>query len=288
MVGFSKAAVALFIVAALLSGCAGKGADDGTVVKLGDGSTVELHEDPAPESGKGSISGVVVDDAIRPLAGVLVAVSGKDAAVATDETGLFVVADLEPGLYTLQANATGYLPIQTTAEVVAGDTAKVRIVLATDPTPQPVHVTLQFDGFIQAGNGLANQAWQLFVNGTAGVPVDSCECQFYFSTESEASTFVIEVVWEPTVANPAGTSSGYYALWDDGEPDGGYVDNGCDNPCYGVVGWSEFALAETRNFHTDIWIDSDWVQVNQKFTQYVTIFYNGEAPDGWSFVNGDR
>lgn len=281
----STVAVAVLLIATILAGCAGADPDKGTVVKLGDGSSVELPSDAADSSStKGAISGVVVDEAIRPLAGSTVQVAPEVSAV-TDDTGVFIVTNLEPGLYTLTATLTGYLPIQTTAEVVAGDTAKVRIVLATDNTPQPRHTTLQFDGFMQAGNGLVNQAWQLFVAGIGGVPVESCKCQFYFQTEGPAETFVIEVTWEPSVPRPTGSSSGYYAIWDDGGGD--YVDNGCENPCFGMVQWAEFALPETVDFHTDIWLESDWVYVNQAFKQYVTIFYGAPAPENWSFLDGD-
>jgi hypothetical protein len=291
--GSSRAAgLLLLVVAASLAGCTGDedGAPGTDSVQLGDGTTLQLADaDDATTTSTGAISGVVVDDAVRPLADVSLRVLGlTQRNLTSDAQGLFLVGELEPGLYTVHANRTGFMPVQTTAEVRAGEVAKVRVQMPSDTSPQPRHVTLQYDGFIQAGNGLANQAWELFVNGTAGVPANSCDCQFYFQTEQEASTFIIEVTWEQSVANPTGDNSGYWAVWDDGEADGGYLDESCANPCYGVASVDGFALPETRNFHTDIWLDASWVQVNQRFTQYVTIFYNGDAPEGWSFVAGDR
>lgn len=287
---WSSRAAGMFalVTGAVLAGCAGDPGDAAAgSVQLGDGSTLQLQDAAdATTASTGAISGVVVDDAIRPLANITLRVLGlTERTLASDAQGLFLVPDLEPGLYTVAANETGYAPVQTTAEVRAGEVAKVRLQLPFDATPRPRHVTLQFDGFNQVGNSLVSQAFELFVNGTAGVPYDSCACQFYFDTEEQASTFVIEVTWERSVENPVGPSSGYYAIWDDA-PDGDYIDNGCDNPCYGYVAGS-FALPDSRQFHTDIWLDSDWVQVNQRFTQYVTIFYNGDAPEGWSFVAGD-
>lgn len=262
------------VVLALLAGCAGA-ADDGTTVALGDGSEIVLAEE-------GALSGVVVDEAIRPLPRVNVTVLGQGITTATDDSGLFIVADLLPGLYTLAVNLTGYLPTQTTAEVKLGETAKVRIVLPTDTTPKPYHTTLKFDGFNQAGNSLVSQAYELFVNGTAGVPYDSCQCQFSYTLERPADTHIVEVAWDPSVQNPAGGSSGYWAIWD--EDGGDYQDDGCGNPCLGRI--DGFFPPESQRFRIDIWLDSDWVQVNQSFTVYLTLFYNGAAPADWSFVAG--
>jgi hypothetical protein len=271
---------AALVLAALLSGCT-NGAQPKTVVPLGDGSQLEL-KDATATGDKGSISGVAVDAAIRPVSHVDITLLGPQIHAATDKDGLFTVDGLEPGLYTLSANATGYLPTQTTAEVKAGETAKVRLVLATDNTPRPYHNTQKFEGFVQAGNGLFDQAYQLFVKDETGV--DFCQCQFYYSTDPAWSTQVVEVQWTPSVADPAEPSSGYWAIWDENSSD--YIDNGCDNPCYGRTEAGNFSKDAT-NFHMDVWLDSDWVQYQQKFTVYLTVFYNGEAAKGWSFVKGD-
>jgi hypothetical protein len=270
-----RAAAAAAVALSLLAGCSDPPAE-GTTVQLADGSAVQLSDE-------GALSGVVVDEAIRPLAGVLVTVLGQGIDSVTDTGGLFLVAELAPGLYTLAANATGYLRTQTTVEVVVGQTAKVRMVLPTDTTPQPFHVTQKFEGFNQAGNSLASQAYELFVNGTAGVPYDSCQCQFYYTVEQPADTHIVEVTWERSVDSPAAESSGYWAIWD--EDGGDYQDDSCGNPCLGRI--DGFFPADSRRFSIDIWLDSDWVQVNQAFTVFLTLFYNGAAPADWSFVEGD-
>ena len=273
-----RSAGLLGVALLLLAGCS---QDPGSAaVELGDGSQVQLKDADATAS-RGAISGVVVDEAIRPVAGALLTLLGPQASATSDENGLFTFERLEPGLYTVAANATGYFPAQTTAEVLAGDVAKVRMVLPLDTTPKPYHTTLKFDGFVQAGNGLVDQAYQLFVKDVTGI--DFCTCQFYFQAEAEPETQVIEVTWEPSVQNPTAASSGYWALWDDGSSD--YYDDGCDNPCLARVDGG--FQPEARNFHTDIWLDSDWVQYEQSFTEYVTLFYVAPAPEGWSFIAGD-
>ena len=186
-------AIALAVVV-LLAGCT----DGGTQATA---PTIELAEVDNTAT-RGSISGVVVDDAIRPLAGVdLTLLTSPARSVATDADGLFVFEGLDPGLYTLSANATvaderRFLGIQTTADVVAGETAKVRIVLPPDLTPQPYHTTYAFDWYDESGVALVDFAVDLFtrdvepVNQT--VPPFCDQCYFRFETDTTPHTFVVE------------------------------------------------------------------------------------------------
>ena len=273
---------ALLVAMLALAGCAGAGTGkDASVVQLGDGEQVELLQPETTEAGRGAISGVVVDEAIRPLAGVNVTLLGPQVQATTDDQGLFLFDGLAPGLYTLSAAAPMFLPVQTTAEAKVGETAKVRMVLAADATPRPYHTVLKFEGFIEASFGALNQVYQLFVAEHTGI--DVCQCQFYYQTESLPETQIIEVTWEPSVENPAMPPDGYWAIWDDNSSD--YHDDGCENPCFGRVdgGFGP----EARNFHTDFWLDYYWVQYQQRFTQYLTLFYVEKAPEGWSFIAGN-
>ena len=281
---------AVLLLAALLGGCAAKAPTNDACgrdqVHVNGGDCVQLAEpDNTPTTG--SISGVVVDEAIRPQAKVNVTVQGADTQMTTDEQGLFVFSDLEPGLYTILANASGFLAAQSTAEVLAGETAKVRLVLPTDTTPKPFHQTLSFDGFVQAGSGLVNEAYDLFVGDTVGV--FSCTCRYDFDAEAKPSTMVFETIWDPTVANPAAAPDAYWTIYDKethGASSQTYVSGGCTDPCYGVADGGKYDAA-ALHFYSYIWLEGSWVVVNQKFSQYITLFYNGEAPEGWSFVNGD-
>src|SRR5687768_10408920 len=100
--------VAVSCTLAILAGCAGverRDAGDGDGVRLGDGSSVELVELENGE-GKGSISGVVVDEAIRPVGGVKVDLTDAGLSTETDEAGLFTFADVEPGAHFLAVPET--------------------------------------------------------------------------------------------------------------------------------------------------------------------------------------
>lgn len=276
---------ALLFLGLSLAGCSSP--DHGkTSVALGDGSRVEL-KDAAPTSvDVGSISGVVVDAAIRPLAAVNLTLLGPQSHAATDKDGLFTVPDLAPGLYTLSANLTGYLPTQTTAEVKAGETAKVRIVLPTDTSPKPYHTTMKFDGFVQAGSGLFNEAYDLFVGEETGV--FSCTCRFNFTSDEQVTSFIFETQWEPTLDDPASPQDAYWTIYGpDAKGDSTYASGNCFDPCWGQANGTTYG-PNARDFYAYVWLDSSWVVVQQQFTVYVTLFYNGMPPEGWSFVNGDQ
>lgn len=72
-------------------------------------------------------------------------------------------------------------------------------------------------------------------------------------------------------------SDGYWAIWDDSEG-GDYFDDSCGNPCLGRV--DRGFPAESRDFHTDIWLDYYTPQYQQRFTEYVTLVYVGAGARG--------
>lgn len=237
---------------------------------------------------RGSISGVVVDDAIRPLAGIdLTLLTEPPQSVVTDEDGLFVFEQLDPGLYTISANASivgerRFLGIQTTADVIAGETAKVRIVLPPDPTPQPYHTTYKFDWYDEAGVALVDFAVDLFGRGV--VPVPLCDqCYFEFATDSTPHTFVVEATWQDTVAPPHKEAEYYWTVYSLNV--GGYASDYFTNP-----GRAEFSGAEFEG-ETDWGInmaaEEEWITYQQSAQLFVTAFYLEPPRDGWSIVAGD-
>ena len=98
----------------------------------------------------GVIRGVVVDDALRPLAGALVELKDTDRNATTNDEGLFAFKDVPPGLYFLQSTLAQYEAYQTSVEVVA-DVAEPEIVkvrLQRVPGTEPRVVIGNYDGFI--------------------------------------------------------------------------------------------------------------------------------------------
>ena len=270
------AAALLPLLAVLLAGCSGDGGG-----KAGNGPS-PADVDPG-STVLGAISGVVVDDAIRPIpdAKIVLADQGRDVEAVTDAEGLFSFTDLQPGFYAMSASARLYLPTQATADVVAGETAKVKVQLLRDPTPQPYHITLKHDGFMQAWGTIAQfEVENLQESG-------ACDCRIYFQPDPDPTTFIVEATWEESVPNPAGPSEFYWIVEEPADVEGDmYEADYCTSPCYTDVsaGGSAYQGGQVM-----VRLDGpdEWVEVQQPFTLFVTTWYNGEPPQGWSVVNGD-
>jgi hypothetical protein len=290
-------AAGLFLLG-LLSGCASKASGSGDL-QLADGKTVDLAAAAQGQESadRGVISGVVVDPAIRPIAGANLTVVGQGLAARADASGIFVVPNLKPGLYTVAARAAGFLPVQTTAEVKAGETTKVRIAMDVDRTPVPFHSpTVKFKGFYNVGSGLFDEVGTLDVwnrsVGPARTPESAtCTCVFGFDMDGNFTTIVVEAAWTPSPAKPdlpdpanLGPTEMTWAF----KPDAGKEPplTFCyGSPCASHM-WGGNVSADARHVTLHFWSDASWVTVNQDFEAFVTIFYNGAAPPDWAFTKG--
>jgi hypothetical protein len=140
---------ALIVLGIALAGCASN-ATQGT-------STTEVATDVHVEATAttGVIRGIVVDPAIRPLANAHVTTVAKGRTLATNTTpnGSFGFQGLEAGTYFVQAGKLGYKTIQTSVEVVVGDSAPkaVQVMLEANPSTKPYVETLSFKGFLACG-----------------------------------------------------------------------------------------------------------------------------------------
>lgn len=102
----------------------------------------------------GVIRGVVVDEAIRPLAGVLINVTGQQRVSAvTRDDGAFGFSGLEPGDYFLQASMKGFITQQASTSVVAGrnNPDLVKITLAAVPVEAPYVDAVTYAGYLTFG-----------------------------------------------------------------------------------------------------------------------------------------
>jgi hypothetical protein len=262
------------LLAAALAGCSG---DDGGQDGLRIGSrTVSVSA--APQDGKGAVAGVVVDEAIRPVPGANVSVAGAVVARSGDD-GVFVLVDVEPGTLVMTVSAPGFLEIQTTAEVAAGQTASVRVLLARDDRPVPYHVTHSHDGFMQAWGGIG----QYYVEESVPGGTATCTCRVYFALEPNATMLVYEAYWEGNVPDPAGQAEYYWVVQqvDEAGADAGGRDDGyCFSPCIERVSLRDYDPA----LETYARLDGPdvWPAFQQTFQLFVTVWANGEAPADWS------
>ena len=225
--------------------------------------------------GKGAVAGVVVDDAIRPIAGATVSMAGETLG-QTDDEGIFILDALDPGLVIFMVSADGYVPIQTSADVLAGETAQVRVQLPRDDSPQPYRVTYAHDGFMQAWGGIG----QFFVENAAESGL--CNCRVYFTPEPNATTIVYEAYWEYTLPDPGGLAEFYWVVE---QPDGdGYDADYCFSPCVKHLSFEGY----TPGVETYARLDGPDLAAafQQPFQLFVTVWHNGPAPADWTLASG--
>lgn len=185
--------VASLLLTALLAGCSGGSpADEPTEQDFDDlGLTAS--------DTTGVLRGVVVDAAIRPVAGVEISITGpSEGKTTTTADGLFGFDGLAPGNYFVKASKAGFQAAQQNAEVVAGVAQPdiVKVLLSVDPTNAPYVSTLLFEGFIECSGSFV--AFGLAVCSTAGSANDRF-IQTY--TLDRPPAFVqSEMFWESTQA----------------------------------------------------------------------------------------
>lgn len=128
-----RPAAALLLTLVALSGC------------------TQEREDPLPRldagAAGGTVLGLVLDAAYRPVQGAAVLPTNASLATTTDGDGTFLLR-LPPGAHPLRIEAAGFEPHAETAEVHPGQRTDLNITLQRLPPPPRVEVQ-DFQGFIQ-------------------------------------------------------------------------------------------------------------------------------------------
>ncbi|MHB1261658.1 MAG: carboxypeptidase-like regulatory domain-containing protein [Thermoplasmatota archaeon] len=299
----------LLLTAFALAGCAGSQTpDDQKADELAEGAPeIEVTETT------GGIRGVVVDDAIRPIKGATVEVVGTDKKMTTDDTGLFSFSGLEAGPYFVKASHPLYDLQQQSVDVKAGvaDPDPVKILLTRVVLQDPYLQTIKYDGFIVCSINLVVLLSEECGEGVGvpcdagGVPIPVIGCQrvggqgnnnvqFDFTIGAGAKTMIVEKVWEPT--SDAGTAlySPIATEWSCLPVCAGNQMASMDgeSPLYAAI---DNATLEGNEIIPDETLISvfTWASpsftgavLNQKYSDFITVFYHVPAPEGWSFVQG--
>jgi hypothetical protein len=167
----------LVVVGLALGGCttpsnSGAGSDDG----LGSGAIGSPKEVQATDT-TGGIRGVVVDQAVRPIKGATVTVSGNGVAkdLTTDAGGTFSVSGLPAGTYLVKSSHPLYDSAQQSVEVKAGikNPPVVKVQLNQKVFAKPYLVTKKYKGFIVCSIGAAFVASEECGEGV-GSPRTTC------------------------------------------------------------------------------------------------------------------
>lgn len=106
--------VVLLVTSLALAGC-------GDAKKKGGGGEEDL------KSGKGAISGLVINDVYRPVPNALVLLSNGETATS-DSSGQFEILDLDPGAYIARIQADGHEAAPQAIDVVEGQYAEAELI----------------------------------------------------------------------------------------------------------------------------------------------------------------
>ena len=285
------------VLALSLAGCATE-PEPTPAEGLGEAVQVEVTETT------GAIRGVVVDDAIRPLAGVLVALAPGERFANTTEAGVYTFSNLEPGTYFVSASRFGYSSAQQSVEVVAGDREPpvVKVQLVRDPTQRAYVVSQQFTGFIMctssvvalcgAPNVVSNVLLCPAFNICQGnVTDDRFGWDFFY--EPNATYIQSEIVWSSTQPLSTQLSLQMETIVGCDAEDYERTVAG-DSPIINYALADEIAAAEIGGecsiFHSLFSGDTAGTPLGatlqQKYEAYSTAFYGYTPPEGWSVVDG--
>jgi hypothetical protein len=259
-----------------------------------------------PTASTGIIRGVVVDEAIRPIAGATVLLKGeapKEATTTAD--GLFGFANLAPGTYFLTITKLGYFEAQQSTDVVAGvaEPPIVKVQLAVDAANQPFTELLTWTGFFGCGMGtnfggvLPPPAPQRLGFNPCAVDALACEIadvcllntanthDFFFGASRIPDFAQAEMVWQGTQALGNELNLGWH---DEGTSD--FKGTSGPSPLVLPATQEEILAAHDANITSllvRVFPGSNTeltVTLQQTFDVYVTYFYGFVPREGWAFV----
>lgn len=295
MVG--NVALAAGVLALALAGCASGGEPEAALDGLQATETT------------GVIRGIVVDDAIRPVAGAAVTARGAGAEhrTTTDGNGTFGFAGLAPGTWFVTAAKLAYAEAQQSVEVEAGVDVPplTKLLLAFVPSEAPFFTEVKVEAFVQCIVPGANLCAivNLYPCAVAGLcdPIldDTSYIVLYdhlVALARRPDWLQTEVVWESTQSLSPALSIRYSAY---GPDDGAGLDERQDrvrgrSPLLMQMGpermdeWetgTEEGIAHEFFGHMEetAAVGSLGVVLNQRVTFFSHTFYGYAPPPGWQF-----
>jgi hypothetical protein len=263
-----SAGLALVLVAVGLAGCSQ--AEAPKEVEIAPGETVTVSEAPRPSLG--TVSGIVGDDALYPLAGVEISILGLNMTTTTRSGGQFVLVNVPAGLYILEGELKDHATAQTTVDVQPDKVARAVLLLARLPATDPYHTTFKQDAFVDLSVGT------LFVGSYENVTME------FTLDPSKAVTLVAESKWDGTIETLDGKPLSYDLQGTDLRS---IMADSAANPFSLRIDarvlpprQDQFTFtAGPRDLGPQVMLESTG-------TLFMTIFYNEAAPDGWSMLAG--
>ena len=284
----------LTLAALTVAGCSGGGG------RKADDPTEELGLEATDTTGV--IRGVVVDEGIRPLAGVTIALRATQLTATTNEEGAFGFEDLEPGTYFLEASKAGFKAVQQSTEVEAGVSQPpiVRVLLAADPTSLPSYEVFHFQGYLECSLLTGPFFWPC-QNYATGENIGNENSYAEYQVAGNLTYLHVSMVWEPTQAFGRNL---YFNVLDNYDEYQVAVFNGGPSPLFGNANASAIAqtdINEQGYFAFEAASDGEQAEVpdnpvtgpgsigagaslRQAFDAFIVAFYGFEPPAGYSYL----
>jgi hypothetical protein len=287
------------VLALLLAGCAGSPGEPTSDSGGALGEDVEVEVDST-----GAIRGVVVDDAIRPLANVTVKLAEPERFFNTTASGTFSFSGLEPGTYFVEASKLGFTSARQSIEVVAGDRDPpvARMLLTADASTAPYYSEQKGTGYIVcttsvvATCGAPDVVLRLIVCDVFQVcvgPVTGDTYGFYMYYEPNATMIQAEMVWESTQSLSTQLSLSMENIEGCEAASDAYQEGVTgDSPIYNIANETEVKAGTIGGtcgmfysvFSGDTAGTPAGITVQQKFDIFSHAFYGYTPYDGWRFT----
>ncbi|MEA3203684.1 MAG: Carboxypeptidase regulatory-like domain [Thermoplasmata archaeon] len=299
------ALLAFTLCGVTLAGCASKATPDSQTTTV---PGVDVNATPTT----GVIRGIVVDTAVRPLAGVHLSLKAGDKTMATDSlaNGGFGFQNLAPGTYFITAQKAGFNEVRVSADVKANDNAPAitKVAMEANPSTKPFVESYVFKGFMDCsttagapGVGSLGVALCSIPNG-ASCGLDPVPCspnvttdntQVHYQVQRVPTWVQSELVWQSTQALGSDLSVMYSWTCD---TNGGFLcDHSVDGPSPLLltagakdiqkigIGNSTDIYVRVFNTATSASMGTVGATVEQDFLVYTHVFYGFVPPEGYRF-----
>jgi hypothetical protein len=262
-----------------LAGCVGSSSTD---TQAPESSTTAPP--PTADATTGAISGLVLDDEVRPISGATVVLVETQAETQTDDQGRFTFNNLPPGTVRILASRLGYDGGGIKVQVIAGEVVEAKIVLKPMVLNEPyVRVAPRNAMMHVSVTSLTSLQNESVISQYACNP-----CRLPMHLDKNPSAIYSEGQWAdgPTPVINAALNVWYYRDWS-GSGLG-------TNMCYWQpstspyrIAWSETCVGRAKGIdkmlvHIQPGPIPGNVAIELKVETWTSFFYNQEMPEDYT------
>ncbi|HUR62302.1 MAG TPA: carboxypeptidase-like regulatory domain-containing protein [Candidatus Thermoplasmatota archaeon] len=237
----------------------------------------------------GAIRGVVVDEALHPVANATVRITTVDRSTTSGPAGTFRFEGLPPGSYFLEVRHPSHRTVQTSAKVVAGETdpAAVNVVMPVNPDAKPRVDVYKMRLIVSSSYCLPATGCDAVVSGKS--LTEEAWDYFWANVEPNATVLQTEVQWTP--ATPLASTAAYTCRVSGKDASESYPAAVGASPLLvrmqGSLVGKDGATGTARQVNCPLTADPAAVPagalVNQEASAVLHAFYNIEPPADWRF-----